>query len=385
MPRYSIICGVAGCCLRDGWRVQRAESPMTGSSTLRVKFTAKGHRSDDMAVWSRQLPGAQDRWGRCVFTFDPDDRDYDWLVVYDDLAPSGPERFSKRVEELACPRRHTLFVTAEPSTIKVYGSAFLNQFGSLLTSQESWATPHPGAVHAQPALRWFYGVPWHWKASRDRLRDWDAMQAAAPTAKDKVISTVTSSKQMAATEHRARFAFIGRLRNEMAELDAFGHGVQLIDDKADALDGYCYHVAVENHVCPHHITEKLSDAFLGCTLPFYSGAPNAADYYPADSFIPIDIHNFDGTLRTIRDAIANNEYEKRLPAILEARRRVLEEHNIFAVIERLVSERHDPAAIAEPEAVIYSRHRARARSPMSLFSYWLESRSVRRRHHRAGR
>jgi len=358
---------------------------MVVSEDIRVKFTAKGHRVDDMAVWRRQLPGDQDRWGRCLFTFDPDDRNYDWLVVYDDLAPSGPERFSRRVEQLACPRSQTLFITAEPSTIKVYGRDFLNQFGWLLTSQEPWATPHPGAIHAQPALRWFYGVPWRWQECPERLRSWDAMHAAVmPPEKHKLISTVTSSKQMSATEHRARFEFITRLRQAMPELEAFGHGVQLIDDKADALDGYRYHVAVENHVCDHHITEKLSDAFLGCTLPFYSGAPNAVDYYPADSFIPIDIHDFEGSLHTIRQAIANGEYEKRLPAILEARRRVLEEHNIFAVIDRLVSERHAPAAGAEPGAVIYSRHRARARSPLSLVRFWLESRRVRRRHRRAG-
>lgn len=358
---------------------------MADTPTIRVKFTAKGHRViDDMAVWRRQLPGTQDRWGRCLFTFDPDDRDYDWLVVYDDLAPSGPERFSKRVEELACPRSHTLFVTAEPSTIKVYGDDFLNQFGWLLTSQEPWATPHPGAIHAQPALRWFYGVPWRWKECPERLRSWDAMHAAAPTDKDKLISTVTSSKQMAVTEHRARFEFISRLREAMPELDAFGHGVQLIDDKADALDRYRYHVAVENHVCPHHITEKLSDAFLGCTLPFYSGAPNAADYFPADSFIPIDIHDFDGALRTIRQAIADGEYEKRLPAILEARRRVLEEHNIFAVVERLIVARHDPDAQARAGERILSRHRARSRSPLSLLRYWLNARRVRRRHRQAG-
>jgi hypothetical protein len=164
---------------------------MPESAAVRVKFVAKGHDAAAMAVWARQLPGDGSRWGDCEFCFDPDARDYDWLVVYDDLPPSGPERFSRRVEELACPRAHTLFVTAEPSSIKVYGSDFLHQFGWLLTSQEPWATPHPHAIHAQPGLRWFYGVPRSWEEDPERLRSWDAMHARAPLDKSRLISTVT--------------------------------------------------------------------------------------------------------------------------------------------------------------------------------------------------
>ncbi|MEZ6050382.1 MAG: hypothetical protein R3C02_03185 [Planctomycetaceae bacterium] len=48
---------------------------------------------------------------------------------------------------------------------------------------------------------------------------------------------------------------------------------------------YRYHVAVENHIAEHHWTEKLADAFLGATLPFYFGCPNASDY-----FLPGELH-----------------------------------------------------------------------------------------------
>ena len=90
--------------------------------------------------------------------------------------------------------------------------------------------------------------------------------------------------------------------------------LNLIEQKADALDPYRYHLAVENYIGPHYWTEKLADAFLGYTLPFYCGAPNAADYFPEESFIPIDINNFDGALETIRRAIADKEYEKTVAA-----------------------------------------------------------------------
>lgn len=117
--------------------------------------------------------------------------------------------------------------------------------------------------------------------------------------------------------------------------------------------------AIENYVGPHHWTEKLADAFLGLTLPFYCGCSNAADYFPPESFIPIDMKDPVGAANIIRQAIANREYEKRLPAIIEARRRVMFEHNLFAVVSREIEKRHDPDRIADGRSGIYSRHALR--------------------------
>lgn len=36
-------------------------------------------------VLRHQLPGNVPEWGNCLFSFDPEDTHYDWLVVYDDL------------------------------------------------------------------------------------------------------------------------------------------------------------------------------------------------------------------------------------------------------------------------------------------------------------
>ena len=119
-------------------------------------------------------------------------------------------------------------------------------------------------------------------------------------------------------------------------------------------------MAIENFIGPHHWTEKLADAFLGLALPFYCGCPNATDYFPAESFIPVDLKDPQGGARIIRDAISNNEYEKRLPAIIEARRRVLFEYNLFAVISREIEKLHASGFEGGGErTTIYSRHALR--------------------------
>lgn len=340
---------------------------------IRVKLLLKSHRGKETENLLRRFPGHLPIWGRCQFILDYDAHDYDWLVVYDDLPPVGGERFTLWKETLACPRSHTLLITTEPSTIKTYGSRFLAQFGHVLTSQEPWVIKHPGAIFSQPALLWFYG-------RTDERGNYDRMISHSPEEKTAMISTVCSSKQQTHTLHQARYDFTQKLRTAIPEMDVFGHGVRTINDKAESLDSYRYHIAVENHVYRHHWTEKLSDSFLGLTLPFYHGCPNAEDYFPEDSFIPIDIHRFEESAERILQAIRDHEYERRLPAIREARRRVLEEYGLFAVISRIIGEKHNPPARKMAGEQILSRHALRKSSIGNALTYALEKLKTRSRH-----
>jgi hypothetical protein len=308
-------------------------------------------------LWLHQFPHNEPVWGDCEFVFDRAAADYDWLLVYDDLpAREGEARKTSR-EPLACPRAHTLLVTTEPSSVKIYGDDYTRQFGAVLTSQPEWALPHPQRIHAQPALHWFYGV------GRERVVPFDAMTEAS-SEKHRDVSMVYSPKAMRHTLHHHRARFMRWLVEHMPELDTFGRETaRKLDDKADCLRDYRYHVAIENFIGAHHWTEKLADPFLGLSLPFYYGCPNAADYFPEDSFIRIDIHDPAGALEIVRAAIANNEYEKRLPALIEARRRVLYEYNLFAVAAREVARLHRDDAQSEAGAEILSRRAMRLSSP----------------------
>ena len=270
------------------------------------------------------FPGSLPTWGGCRFVFGNEQK-YDWLVVYDDFAGELP---------LNCPQAHTLLITSEPSSVKTYESAYTRQFAYVLTGQENWALKHPGKIHSQPALHWFYGV------NSTKSRSYDQIAQNPPIDKQQLISTVTSSKRQKHTLHNKRYHFIAQLEKKFPELDRFGKGIREIQDKAEALDPYKYHIAIENHICNHWWTEKLSDAFLGMCLPFYCGAPNASKYFPEESFIPIDMNDLEGSYQIISDAIKNNEYQKRLPAIKEARKRVLEKYNLYSTISQIIKKRH---------------------------------------------
>lgn len=304
---------------------------------ITVKFMARGIvRDSNVICWLRQFPKNIPEWGNCQFSFDVDLDEYDWLAVYHDL-PRKPWDISK--EKLNCPKENTILITAEPSTITVYGTDYLKQFGYIITSQEPWAIRHPGAIFTQPGLIWFYGIPYpNGIPSYDgNIRNYDIIKATQPFEKTQLISTICSNRSGKLTLHDARVKFTQDLKDSFEALDVFGHGVKPFVDKAEVLDPYKYHITIENHVYAHHLTEKLPDAFLGYTLPFYHGCPNADDYFPLESFIPIDINDFDRSLDIIKSTIANNEYEDRLPYIIEARQRVLEKYNLFSVLNREIT------------------------------------------------
>ena len=292
-----------------------------------VKVITKSSRLDTnepSTATHGSFPGKIPVWGSCRFVFG-NEQNYDWLIVYDDF---------KGEIKLNCPRNNTLLVTTEPSPIKTYESIYTRQFGHVLTGQEDWALKHHGKIYSQPALFWFYG------ANQNESLSYDQIASNLPLNKTSTISTVTSSKRQKHTLHAKRYDFIKKLQQRLPELERFGKGIREVDDKASALDPYKYHIAIENHICDHWWTEKLSDSFLGLCLPFYHGAPNASEYFPPESFIPIDINDFEGSYLIITNAIKNNEYEKRLPAIKEARELVLKKYNFYSTISQIVEQKN---------------------------------------------
>jgi len=323
---------------------------------IRVKVIVKGN---DTEYYRPQLPDAAPQWGDCEFIFDYNEENYDWLVVYDDL-PSTCSKVKKipGQVELNCPPKQTLLMTMEPSNIKIYGQVFVEQFGYVLTSQESLALKHPNKIFSQPALRWFFG------RGSSNVISYDELDQAEPYVKTKLLSSVCSAKQQKQTLHYKRYHFVQEIKKYLPEMDLFGHDVKEMDDKAESLTDYKYHVAIENHYALHHWTEKLSDAYLAYCLPIYYGCPNIEDYFPRESYILVDIDKPKEAAVIIKKAIENDEYKKRLPFIIEARNRVLKKYNMFAEIAKIISNHVPGNEPMTQNRILLSRHAARRRYPL---------------------
>lgn len=323
---------------------------------IKVKLVNRGSAANEESPFRMQCPKNGTKWGSCSFTFNPLENEYDWLVVIDDVPKITPNR----VEKLLCPKEHTILVTTEPSSITRYGRAFAKQFNYLITNQDEKFLPHPNATRSQTGNVWFYG------------KDYDSIVSVTHPTKTKKISTVCSNKQQGHTIHKLRYEFTKIMEERIPELERFGRGFKWIETKADALDDYEFHVAIENHHAPHVWTEKLADAFLGFTVPLYYGCPNVYDYFPKESLIPIDIDDVEGSIAKIKEIISTEgEYERRLDAVKEARRRVIEEYNLLAMINNIVEKATEKKSTGV-NYKIYNRKIMRVRHlpDLARFVFW---------------
>jgi hypothetical protein len=65
------------------------------------------------------------------------------------------------------------------------------------------------------------------------------------------------------------------------------------DTMLDTIARYKFALVFENSIAVDYVTDKLFDAFAAGTVPVYLGAPNAADFWPAERCL-IDVREFAG-------------------------------------------------------------------------------------------
>ncbi len=315
-----------------------------------------------------QCPASQEWGGNVRFVFDRESRAYDWLVVYSDF-PQQQGQFFRESELLACHPDNTLLLTHEPSCVKRYGNAFTRQF-KWVFSCHGPILKHPGLLASHPASPWCY------------RKTYEEFKSGTAPEKSGMLSTCCSLKNMSYTLHQDRVRFTRRLKAKMPELALFGELGSYVDDKRDALEPYKYHLAVENHVGANHWTEKITDAFLAFCLPIYFGCPNIHEYFPEESLVVVDIFDFEGAVETIRKVIADNEYERRLAYVKEARSKALEEHNICNVIAKFVEKHHTTGNLPKRMTRIYSHRHLTIIRPVYAVSHTCGKILQRVRHYR---
>lgn len=288
----------------------------------KIKLTP--YRKELGAIYHRQTEGhsMMSHDGRYRFYIDEPVEEPDfWVVQGKGLRQSETCRVAPQ---------NTIFLATEPKSVLVYPQKYLRQFGMVCTCQEQ--THHPN-VHLGPAiLPWFVGYQENAEGVCNFTLDYDQLKAMKMPDKPKLLSVITSNKAFT-QGHLDRIRFVEKLKQYYGDrLDVFGRGFRPFDDKWDVLAPYQYHIAIENSSQRYYWTEKLSDCYLAGTFPLYYGCTNVGDYFPRESFEPIDLRDFEKSVRIIDQTLTR---QPSLSATTEARRRVLEEYNLFEYIVRL--------------------------------------------------
>ncbi|MEW6552119.1 MAG: glycosyltransferase family 10 [Campylobacterota bacterium] len=258
------------------------------------------------------------KWGDYTFTEDKV-KECDYIVVLNT---------PKKREKIISSPNNTIAIMQEPyhkgdtdwmdSQLEPYKYIFTNHIPSKFNKNSKIIKSH-GAL------------PWH------VLRSYDELKAITnPPNKTDIISCIASNLTRW-PGHKKRVQFINYIKqNNILNIDFYGKGTKFIEDKWNAIAQYKYSIVIENNDIPDYWTEKISDVYLGYTLPFYFGCTNLDKYFPKNSYIWIDINNPENAMQTIHNAINNNEWEKRLPSIIEARNKVLDEYNLLPFIVNFI-------------------------------------------------
>ncbi|MBM4225460.1 MAG: hypothetical protein FJ167_11935 [Gammaproteobacteria bacterium] len=201
----------------------------------------------------------------------------------------------------------------------------------------------PKYVVSQPAL------PWHVNRTFDELAAYNVPEKTRP------LSWVVGNACYL-PGHVTRLAFLRALQAEGGlDVDLFGRAVRPVADKWDGLAAYRYSIAAENTVWPDYWTEKIADCLFAWTVPFYYGCGNLEKHFPEGSFIRLNIEEPRRTIETIRTVLRKDDWQRRLPALAEARRRVLREYQMFPHLAKML--RADNSAGPERVVVVVPPYR----------------------------
>jgi hypothetical protein len=247
-------------------------------------------------------------------------QNYDLIVVYEDLPYAT---------SLNSDKRNLMFIAGEPPFSKKYSKSFLSQFHYVISSHPK--IKHINHIQSQQALPWHFGYDYQ---NYNYKYNFEELQTMAAPNKQRKISVISSGKTMM-PGHTKRKRFVEMLKSTFPQdIDFFGKDSNPVNDKADAILPYRMSICIENSSIPNYWTEKLSDVFIGYTLPIYYGCTNIDQYFSSDSTIKIDINLPEQQLSAIQYLIDNCEtiYENKLETITNARNLVLNKYNIFNVI-----------------------------------------------------
>lgn len=286
-----------------------------------------------------------------------EDIEWDMVVVFEGI--NVPQKVKVKEGGL-------VFISGEPPSSETYPHAFTNQFDWVITCHEK--IRHKKKCLVQQALNWHYAYN---RTNKSYSKSFVDLRDMPIPNKSKNVSIITSNKRMM-PGHSRRMSLVDKLlERQGAKVDLYGKGFKFIDDKAEALDDYFFHICIENSCINHYWTEKIADPLLAYTVPIYVGAPNIGDYFDTKGFPTFAIDDIDG-LSSFIDEITNNPqkvYNKYIDYLKINRERLLNEYNLYPFLINFYKEK----GISESKRIVEKN----IYGPTDFLSYKIEMATLR--------
>ena len=268
-----------------------------------------------------QTPGERGIWDGIKFTFDPVE-ECDFLIVLNNQL--------KNDVTVNCYPEHVWALMQEP-----YVKGHSDWMAEKHEAFDRVFTHHIPSVDAKYVVS-HPADPWHVQRTFDQL-------ILSPLSEKKKAISWIAGDPTDLPGHIKRLTFLTYVRqNASVDIDYFGKAIRYIKDKWEGLAPYRYTIIIQNSSSRDYWTDVVADSFLSGTVPIYYGCPNLETYFPEESFIRINIDEPGASLERIERVVREDNWEKRLPALEEARRLVLHRYQFFPHMSGHIREQKAP-------------------------------------------
>tara|TARA_Y100000401_G_scaffold36988_1_gene27700 strand:- start:3237 stop:4859 length:1623 start_codon:yes stop_codon:yes gene_type:complete len=289
---------------------------------IRIVGNYYNKEEPDFNKYFQKMADSTGGWGDITLV----EKDEDFIVVINWLHDNDPD---------INPEKTILIQMEPPSSISLFPGIFCN-----INSY----TERVLFTHYKNAIEWWISPSYS-----------DIKNNKIDLTKTKQFSTVMSAERWI-PGHVQRLELLCSICKEF-EIDVWGRGhadkwipeewssagremgYLPFREKDKGLFPYKYTYAAENTAVKNYFTEKIVDAILSECLCFYWGCPNLHDFIDPRAYIPITVHDHQHSLSVIDAAIKNNEWEKRLPYIKEAKQKILDELQFFPMLQNIIKKR----------------------------------------------
>lgn len=302
----------------DGLKYKMDADTNTNKPEIKIRLISNWCDNDELReLWNRMTPNNDYKWNNIKMIPWSDNSKEDYQIIIN--APKSndpPPILSKSIVFYMEPRT---YVTPPPKydDENPESNEILYIFGKLNNGRNN--------------------IEWHLsKTYRQLLND--------PIVKTKTLSSITSGNKCY-KGHQLRSEFLAYIDKNFDNFDLYGkHQLPLKSyrtslpyyAKDDGLMPYKYTFSSENIDEKDYFTEKIVDAILSECLCFYWGCPNIGDYINSEAYIAIDIANPNDAIQVMKNAIDNNEWEKRIDIIRKEKIKILNELQFFPTLENIL-------------------------------------------------
>ncbi len=234
------------------------------------------------------------------------------------------------------PQATKIFVTPEPPEVFEYDLRQLAKYDLILSNGFRYLRGLNSVSSYPGLLNWSVGI------SRSSGTLWESMSIPdiilrSHMKKSTQLSIVTSNKAFTPLQI-LRLKFIDFLVRRLENVVVFGRGINPIEDKANALLPYKFHLAIENSSHDLYWTEKISDPLLARCRIFYFGDPSINEQFSNRVVHRIDLRDFEQSYRSIRYIMERGDAADTEETLNLVQQKILTDFNLHNAILSVLSD-----------------------------------------------